>query len=373
MPPADGQSGAPLPAPNPAQPPLVLPLTTGPAIEDPNTALLQQARARLVRVGFAPLFSVLVLTGFLASQVLQHQPVHLAVDLVVGGILVAFLLVLLIVRLWLHVPPQRRGKELLPRYPWRGVPVTVLANNPCLVRVALDGRELTLRLRRLNWLGKQVLLRTGVLWICGPDERGRALVRIAGSVGEALAEVTVAAPSGPPPVLAQPSGPRPADDPALSWIRRATNRNVVIYTAILVLLEGLTVGALSRADYTDIDPIVIGGVTGVTMALVLVIWGWWLGNSQYRRLAAAPYWQPIQVSLDTWNADINVSVRNGSGRIILPNGWRGYVEFPRLPLDFAANLRATGVLWVAGDPVPGQTVPIGLPGYPLRGVVKIKP
>ena len=368
MSPADDQSVTPLPVLDPAQPPLVLPLTSGRAIDDPNTALLHEIRRVVLRRSLGALLPLAIIAGFLALAIADHQAVGVGV---VGAIFV-LLAALLSVPQWLHQPQLRRGKALLSRYPWRPAPARLLAAKPCLARITLDDRELTLRLRRLNRIGEQSLLRTGTLWICGPDERGRALVRVAGSIGQALADVTDAIPSGLPPALIRPSSPRPGDDPALIWARRTSNRTMLIIVAVCVLLDGLTIGYLTKTGFDYPNARTIGFAVGLTLMVLLMCRAWVTTARQFKRYDAAPYWQAVPVSLDTWDAATNVAVRTGTGRIILPDGWRGYVEFPRLQLDLAANLRATGVLWVAGDAVPGQTVPIGLPGFPLRAIVKIK-
>jgi hypothetical protein len=364
--PADGQSVHPAPAPDPARPPLLLPRTDGLAIDDPDTALLQQIRVRLLN---GRLVSVLIVGAFVAYAILSPQ--------VVSSALTGFLVLLIVPSsaylLWLHEPQRRRGKALLGRYGWRGVPATLVADKPCLVRIVLDERELTLRLRRMNWMGRQRLLRTGTLWICGPDERGRALGRYAGSVGDALADVTGAAPTGVPPILVHPSGPRPADDPVLIWYERGYRRGLLIMMAILVLLIGVGAGLLSRTDDEEFTRNLLAALAPVATVLIVIVYSAIARYQQFRRFAAATHWQAVPVSLDTWEATgRSLGVRTGTGRIILPGGWRCYVEFPRLPLDLAANLRATGVLWLAGDAAPGETVPFGLPGYALRGVVKIK-
>jgi hypothetical protein len=357
--------------PDPARPPLVLPLTHGRAIDDPNTALLQQIRTRTVRRMILPVLCLALLCGvdYLSATA------GLVPDLVYLGILTALLIASVGFTLWVHEPQRRRGRSLLSRYGWRPVPAAMLSDNPCLARVILDGTEVTLRLTRLNWIGKQAVLRTGTLWICGPDERGRALARVAGSVGQAMADVTDARPSGMPPVLAVPSGPRPGDDPALIWARRSFGRTMLIFLAVMVLLTGVSIGFVTKDGFGHLgvsDSTAFGGLVAAPVMLILLVWAYVAGLRSSLRYARAAYWQAVPVSLDTWDAPANVAIRTGTGRVILPGGWQGYADFPRLTLDFAANLRATGVLWLAGEPAPGATVPIGLPGYPLRGVVKIR-
>jgi hypothetical protein len=342
----------------------LLPHTDGLAVYDPDTALLEQIRTRLLS---GRLVSLLIVGAFVAYAILSPQ----ITASVLAGFMVLLALPNSVYLLWLHEPQRRRGKALFQRYAWRGVPATLIADKPCLVRIVLDEQELTLRLRRMNWMSKQRLLRTGTLWICGPDERGRALVRGAGSAGEALADVTTKAPKGVPPILVHPSGPRPADDPALIWYERGYRRGLLIVMAILVLLGGVGAGLLSRSSDENLTRNLIAALAPVVTVFILVTYSAIVRYRQFRRFAAATHWQAVPVSLDTWTGS-NLGVRTGTGRIILPGGWRCYVEFPRLPLDLAANLRTTGVLWLAGDAAPGQTVPIGLPGYPLRGVVKIK-
>jgi hypothetical protein len=348
----------------------VLPYTDGRAIDDPNTALLLRFRTSILR-------RMIVLIGCLAVFGAIDY-VSVADSLVPGEIFIWFmtvvLLVLVVFALWLHLPQQRRGKALLSRYGWRGVPATLLADKPCLVRIALGDTALTLRLTRLNWIAKQALLRTGTLWICGPDEQGQALVRVAGSVGQALADVTNAAPTGAPPVPQRPNSQRPADDPGLAWARRAFHRSMLIILGVVVLLAGINIGILSRSGFGTLgtNAGAFGQVIAAPIMLIVLAWGYVAGFRQFRRYAAAPYWVPVQVSLDSWDGPPNMAVRTGAGRVILPNGWRCYADFPRLPLDLAANLRGTGVLWLAGDPVPGATLPIGLPGYAVRGTVKLR-
>jgi hypothetical protein len=357
--------------PSPAQPPLVLPDPYGRAIDDPNTALLQRFRTRLLRrliLSVVCLLFVIALDVFaVIAGVVADAALLVALTIGLGALVGSALA--------LHVPQQRLGKALLGRYGWRAVPANLVADKPCLARIGLDGTELTLRLTRFNRLGQQVLLRTGTLWICGPDEQGRALVRVAGSVGQALARVTDAQPTGVPPVPRSPSSPRPADDPGLIWARHVFHRSMLIILAVLVLLAGIEIGLVSRTGIGNLGTLgteAFGQLLGTPVILIVIVWGYLVGLRQFRRFAAAPYWLPVPVSLDTWDNPANMVVRTGAGRLILPGGRPAYADFPRLPLDLAANLRATGVLWLAGDPQPGATVPIGLPGYPLRGVVKIR-
>jgi hypothetical protein len=34
----------------------------------------------------------------------------------------------------------------------------------------------------------------------------------------------------------------------------------------------------------------------------------------------------------------------------------------------AANIAATGLLWIVGEPTPGRAFAVGLPGYPHTGI-----
>ena len=348
--------------------PLLMPMTGVRAIDDPNTALLQGIRRRAVRACYVQA-AVLVLLGCLVyTEVVDGADENLGYS----GFLIVTLLLTTSFALWTHLPQLRRGKALLSRYGWRAAPARVLADKPCLVRVSLEGRELTLRLRRINPVGRQVLLRTGTVWLCGPDEQGRALARVAGSVGHAIADVTDAVPVGPPPVLTRPVSRRPGDDPGMIWARRSFHRAMLILLGVLVLLTGVGIGFLTENGSTGPGDAVFSPVLIVAVLLVVFGVGYVTGARQLARFRQAPYWLPVQVSLDSWTGQPNTSVRTGAGRIILPNGWRGYVDFPRLNFELAANMRATGVLWLAGEPVPGKPVPVGLPGFPLRGIAKIR-
>jgi hypothetical protein len=362
--PADGQIAA-VHQLSPERPPLVLPQEHGRAIDDPNTALLERIRAGVLRRS-SLVALILILFGVLMYFSVRDGQVTKSVYL---GILLVALLALIALQLWLHVPHIRHGKALLSRYGWRRLPATIVSDKPCLVRVNIDGTDVTMRVRRTNRNAKQILLRTPTLWICGPDEQGRALLRLAGSVGHGLTQVTGAVPTGAPPTLIHPATPRPADEPALSWSRRIQSRALLIAMAVSLVFVGIGVGNLTWTgfDFGEIDGTAFGGSIGGLAMFILMAQGYAKARKTFRQLAQAPYWQPVPVSLDTWDRPANSALRTGSGRVILPGGWEGFVDFPRLSFDLAANMRATGVLWVAGDAAPGATVPIGLPGYPLLG------
>lgn len=369
MEPAAGQVTA--QQPSPTAPPLLLPQQHGRAIDDPNTALLERVRARLIRRQVVLLVILLFVAGIGYLRAIEGD----VTEAVFLWLIDTLLVVSIGISSWLYVPLWWRGKALASRYGWRPVPVTILSDKPCLVRATVDGTEVTLRLRRFYWLARQLLLRTGTVWICGPDDRGRCLARLAGSVGNGLADVTEAAPSGTPPVLVQPASPRPGDDPALSRSRRAYNRVMVTYLAVLLLIVGVSVGMLSRTGFGSLgsaDSAVLVGSVFFVLAVILTIQGYLKGRKAFQQLADAPYWQPVPVSLDYWDEPAKAAVRTGAGRVILPGGVPAYVDFPRLTLDLAANMRATGVLWLAGDPAPGATVPIGLPGFALRGSARFR-
>jgi hypothetical protein len=70
----------------------------------------------------------------------------------------------------------------------------------------LDGREVGLRLFRTPWAVQRLLIRHGQAWLCGPDSRGRARLRVAGLTSSWEARVLDKVPHGAP--MALPSTPR---------------------------------------------------------------------------------------------------------------------------------------------------------------------
>jgi hypothetical protein len=59
------------------------------------------------------------------------------------------------------------------------------------------------------------------------------------------------------------------------------------------------------------------------------------------------------------------------GRAMLADGREVAFRMPKVDVSLAANVAATGQLWIAGQPRLGKTLKAGVPGYPLLGRVRL--
>ncbi|MDT8910327.1 hypothetical protein [Amycolatopsis sp. PS_44_ISF1] len=89
-----------------------------------------------------------------------------------------------------------------------------------------------------------------------------------------------------------------------------------------------------------------------------------------RRPSAHGTWTELEVVLDG-----PVHVRGAKarfrGRTALPDGRAVEVRGRRVTLAVAANVAATGQLWLAGPPRPGKPTAVGLPGHAVYGSVRL--
>lgn len=254
---------------------------------------------------------------------------------------------------------QRRG--LLER-PWRRVAATAAEKqDDGIDRLLLDG--LVLR----GWfedLPDMVLERQEV-FVCGPDEQGRAVVRAAGfakmanakvDTGDYAARVRVERPLG-----------RPLDDHAVakahrglrwgarSWLWSAVPAGV---GGVLVLLglfplapAGLVVGGL----------LLVLGLLGIPTAIEVGRW--------YRDAVTAvensAQWTPVPITLFPWQPNQHVA-----GLAEMPGGL-ALVQFAIPDLHVVANIADTGVMWIAGT--HGDLIAVGVPRVPVLTFAVVQP
>ncbi|MFJ6674160.1 hypothetical protein ACIQMJ_23880 [Actinosynnema sp. NPDC091369] len=261
--------------------------------------------------------------------------------------------------------PRRRG--LLDR-PWRRVPATVVAgggkwDEDRLLVFAEDG---TVVLRGLLSDGLDLVLDRQEVFLCGPDEGGRAVVRVAGLCRMFPVRVDTSEDEARPREREPHVIGRPLDDPAVARAARGfrwgTRTRVwcALGAAVGAVLVALSVRPLSPAG------LVVGGLLIVAAALMTP--SSFLLDRLYREAVAAldsaTGWTPAPITLFPWESTDEVA-----GLAQLPGG-TAVVRFPLPDPDLVANIADTGTLWVAGD---GEVVTVGLPRVPALMFAMVHP
>ncbi|HEX3786886.1 MAG TPA: hypothetical protein VHW44_03425 [Pseudonocardiaceae bacterium] len=266
------------------------------------------------------------------------------------------------------------AESVYPRYPWHAVAATMVSDRPFVAAVQLGPDRVHLSLRRAQPVTRQVVLRSGRLWLCGPDERGRVMARVDGLSFGVPARILDQPPAdATPPVLTEPTGPRPLDEPMLAGLlRRQLRLGLVRYLGPAIVLALGVASVVVSPVYAAVGPIflVLAVVYAVLAGLAVTRFQGILRQSS-RLLADAPGWTPVLARLDSWQAAGRV-IGPARGQVWLPDGSTATVSVPRAGIDLVANIQASGTLWVAGPPTRGSTMAVGLPGYPLLGLATIE-
>jgi hypothetical protein len=325
------------------------PGTDGPAAQDWSTALiLAEARsvARLL-TGCAVLLPIAVLV----VVVLPVTPGN------VGAVAVLALLGLC----GLIGPPQllnqRRRRPLLAQ-PWRRRPATAAATTETAIfdRLILFEGERSLVLRGTLPDVPDLVLARQELFLVGPDEKGRALVRVAGlcqmfpvrvDTGEARPKERVPGRSGHPP------HPR-----AFRRLRLGTH---AWRYAVAVGVLGAVVLALGLWPLSPLA-LVVGGLL-LAVAAASTPTAVRLGRYYAQAAAAAEAatgWTSLPITLFPWEPTNVVA-----GLVQLP-GRTALVQFPLPNLDVIANIADTGTIWIWGT--PSDVVAVGAPQLPVLTV-----
>ncbi|MFI6095159.1 hypothetical protein ACIA8G_06400 [Lentzea sp. NPDC051213] len=325
------------------------PRTDVPAKDDWSTGLIIQD----LRWGARTLGGIALVTGAAAAACLflPMTPGNVGALVVLCLVTLTFALSPLIYRV--ETRPRRRG---LLDQPWRRLPATVAEhedNDSTTDRLLLDGLVLK------GWfydLPDMVLERQEV-FVCGPDAKGRAVVRAAGfakwhnakaCTGEYSARERVERPLM-----------RPLDDEAVLRAHKGLRWGVKAWLwsavpaglgGVLILLSlfplaptGLLVGGL----------LLVPALLGIPATIEIGRW--------YRDAVAAVenswQWTPVPITLFPWRPNQHVA-----GLAQLPGGL-ALVQFVISNLDVIANIADTGVMWVAGT--HGDVIAVGVPRVPV--------
>jgi hypothetical protein len=210
------------------------------------------------------------------------------------------------------------------------------------------------------------------LWVLGTGRR--VFVRLPGAMWLRAGRIEDAPMAGATPVELVSRRPTPPRrDPVLAanrafQVRRIAGAGV---TFLVVGAAGFAAVPIVRFDADGITgPAAVGGVAGGSAVLVLLGLLMVVGFLRIRRPATEDSWVELRVALDTPFAPRTRGVARLTGWALHPDGRQ--TRF-RLVADvsLAANVAATGQLWLLGHQRPGKPAKAGLPGYPCGGSFRL--
>jgi len=263
--------------------------------------------------------------------------------------------------------PLRRG---LLDEPWRRVPATVVHNldNPHIDYVRLeDGVVLE------SYLGKDLpgmVRERGEIFVCGPDARGKAVIRVAGFAETANAKVARGE-----EFLVEPEEAgerheigRPLDDPAVLkafgglLAGRHAKLGAVIPAAIGAVIVLMSLWPIAPAG------LAVGGLVTVLSLLMLpslIEMSRWYRDA-VKGMHAAHRWIPVPVTLFPWKPGTVVA-----GLATMEGGRLALVQFVDPNLHIIANIADTGTMWIAG--VHKDVIAVGVPRVPVLTIAAVQP
>jgi hypothetical protein len=232
-----------------------------------------------------------------------------------------------------------------------------------------DGRWLRTRLpggARVQLAGERRL------WVLGSGRR--VFARLPGTMWVRAGRIEDTPVSGATPVELVSRHPTPPRlDPVLAAQRAFQVRRTVVSGATFLVLgaAGFVAVATVRFDPDAITgPAAVGGVAGGSAVFVLLGVLMLVGFLRIRRPVTEDIWVELRVALDTAFAPRTRGVARLTGWALHPDGRQ--TRF-RLIADvsLAANVAATGQLWLLGYPHPGKRAKAGVPGYPCAGSFRL--
>lgn len=287
---------------------------------------------------------------------------------------VAAVVVLALLSLVAAIPPLAHRVETAPRrrgllaQPWRRVPATVVAGGGKWDedRLLVFAEEGTVVLRGLLPDALDLVLDRQEVFLCGPDEQGRAVVRVAGLCRLFPLRVDRSEDEARPREREPHLIGRPLDDPAVVRASRGFRWGTRAWVwcaggaAVGAVLVALSLWPLSPAG------LVVGGLL-ITAAAIMTPSTLLIGKLYREAVAAvesATAWTPVPITLFPWESDHEVA-----GLAQLPRG-TAVVRFPLPDPDLIANIADTGTLWMAGE---GEVVTVGLPRVPALMLAMVHP
>lgn len=261
--------------------------------------------------------------------------------------------------------PVRRG---LLEEPWRRCPAAVVGDPDdrydTYVQLA-DGTVLK------SFMGDDLRYVVGVrgeIFVCGPNENGKAVVRVAGLAETANAKVAKPAEFVDREPAERHEIGRPLDDPAVlkafSGLVAGTHaaRWVVVPVVIGAVIVLMSLWPIAPAG------LVVGGVIAVLSLLmlpsVIELSRWY--RDAVKGVHAAQGWTPVPVTLFPWKPGSVVS-----GLATMQGGRLALVQFVDPNLHVIANIADTGIMWIAG--VHEDVIAVGVPEVPVLTIAAVQP
>lgn len=333
---------------------LVLPDTTGMAIDDEYTRTVYESLTWVARrnTGGAALA---LIVGVALAVLANHWALGLAAALSVFGCLVV--VGRLIVQFLRGLPIQRR---LITTYPWR--PVRLTGANRTTIQVESDG-DIHYFAPATRTGGARVpasTVRHEQLWLCGPDPAGFVRVRAAGQISSQLYRRLDQEPN----IHAFDAYPRPnAREQSAAGFRRYLRQWLTgrLAWALMPLLFGVLVVLAGLHAAHPFVALVIGETAiGLSLPLLAMIANQLPSVFRYRRqLVNQPYTTPLRLTAVTRGKTLLVRVE---GDIDAPDGSALTLRVPRTGLGLVANVRAGTPVELYGELAPGRTVTVILAG-----------
>lgn len=361
---------------SPKEPPTSEPDLSGPAIRDSSTPFaLRSVRSAVMAL---PLVTLLLLAFLVALWLIGAAVTFmLFVGLAIAVCLAASVVFVLRWSSW-----NTSVSRLLAEHPWREAKVKVFRparGTATRLLVHEPGAEpLWLHAPSIGLAGQQVFARTGRIWLVGPDDRGHAAVRSTGlTVPLGQASVANQVESDTEVITGQEAParlPLAADDAVLAKMLekpRRQARTELIMPGFLLIFAVVVFVLVVQASPRPRQGEMAAAVAGIGV-LLLAYLAWKIIRLRYwqridKLLAAGP-WTSSPATLDP--VEPYRGPRRLSGTVILQGA-----EVPftlRTSYALAANIAATGLLWVAGTPAPGTDAAAGLPGHPLLEIVSFR-
>ncbi|MEU5265114.1 hypothetical protein [Amycolatopsis sp. NPDC021455] len=261
---------------------------------------------------------------------------------------------------WLYHAYARVPETRLKREAFRLVDISadglVAAGRTVGVRLP-DGRWLRVRLDEAHRL---LVAGHRRVWLLGRGSK--VFVGFSGVVRLRRGRIHDAPPPGAVPVPEPAGSGSPRLDPVLTAHRRQIARDRRATAAFLLVLAGfaawvaLGFPVVAWAAWTFGAGALLGALAAV------------LRSFAHDRPLPADHWTELRAVLD---GPVRMS-RRGSARLsgltMLADGRVVPFRLPKADPSMAANIAATGRLWIAGAPTPGAAK-TGVPGYPVLGTV----
>jgi hypothetical protein len=202
----------------------------------------------------------------------------------------------------------------------------------------------------------------------------RVFVRLPGAMWLRAGRIEDAPLAGATPVELVSRRPTPPRrDPVLAANRAFQVRRFAGFgvTFLVVGAAGFAVVPVVRFDPGGITgPAAVGGVVGGSAVLVLLGLLMVVGFLRIRRPVTEDSWVELWVALDTPFVPRTRGVARLTGWALHPDGRQTRFRLVA-EVSLAANVAATGQLWLLGHQRPGKPAKAGLPGYPCGGSFRL--